>query len=714
MGLDLTAFYGEKATLKDISEINTRFKDPAHTALIDPLRNDGVSGYSYHNTGYGENTFVENAFIFETDDNITNRLMISLHAEKWMSASGYVLSIYSNGDITISKNSTQLASTNNRFWARPNAVDLEINKKYIATYGVEPLFDKEGEKVADRVTMKISEEEADGYRKLLTIVSYDNYEWDWTGVSIPTYPTYSTVINYNLYGSDNFKATTKISCVTCDREYQVIPVINGKAITSQKKTVTYGQEYDFTSILDVAGYDFANAEWKYKLTDGGEEQDFYLKGCWNIDFNNDGQFVGAFYTEVELIEYSIHYDISAVAGVTNTENPSVYTVEDEIALKAPQVPNSYIFKGWYKNFENGVYSEKVETIAETTGDITLYARIVKGYDIYVTIDNQAPIHYSLEDGGEAFTLPAPSKVYGKEFIGWFIKNGGEFGEYTGELTFTPTSNMEFWAKYDYETYTVTYYAFDGTHSNPTTYTIENILVFAPAQKANYFFDGWYETSDFSGDRVTDTDGFTKDLTLYAKYIEDQVSRTVTYSLSDKMQRLPIPKLPYGASYTAKLYEEGKTEELDIIEGNAYVFDKECKYTLKYSITLATGEKLEREIIINVAEAKITVDGNYKAEYKAGDKLTILNGSLPDGSKAVVEIKKDGKTIELNGNTLTLEKGKYEIVYKDEMGIIQPVAVSFDVMDKAPKSGCNGSIGGLSELMTLVGLAFLKGLKKLKI
>lgn len=708
LGLDLTAFYGEKATLKDISEINTRFKDPAHNALIDPLRNDGVSGYSYHNTGYGENTLVENAFIFETNDNITNRLMISLHAEKWMSASGYVLSIYSNGDITISRNSTQLATTNNRFWARPNAVALELNKKYIATYGVEPLFNKEGEKVADRVSVRISEEETDGYRKLLTIVSYDNYEWDLTGVSIPTYPTYSTVINYNLYGSDNFKATTKISCVTCDRQYQVTPVINGNAITSLTKTVTYGQEYDFTSVLDVQGYDLANAEWKYKLTADGEEKDFYLKGYWNIDFNND-DFVGAFYTQVDLINYSIHYDISAAAGVTNTENPTTYTVEDEVTLKPPQVPQGYVFKGWYKSFEDGVYSEKVETLVESNGNITLYARIVRGYDISVTVDNQAPVQYLVEEGGEAFTLPELFKVYGKEFVGWYIKNGNEFEAYTGEITFNPTSNMELWAKYDYATYTVTYNTFDGTHSNPATYTIENIVSFAPAQKANYFFDGWYEAPDFTGDRVTDTDGFTKDLTLYAKYIEDQVSRSVTYSLSDKMQRLPIPKLPYGASYTVKLYEEGKTEELDIIEGSAYVFDKECKYTLKYYITLATGENVEREIIINVAAAKITVDGNYKAEYKAGDELVILDAYLPDGSKATVEVKKDGKTIKLDGNTLVLEEGKYEIVYNDATGVISSIAVSFEVTKKA--EGCNSSFstvaGVLSTMAIMAGVMLFK-------
>ena len=715
VGLDLSTFYGEKATLKDISEINTRFKDPAYTRLVDPLDAEEKGGYSYHNTGYGVNTFVEHAFVFE-EISSANRLIIGLHADRWMNMNGYVFSIYANGSIVINRNSTGYTGQNNLFWKRSNAVAFKVGQKYIATYGVEPLFNKAGDKVADRVTMRISEEEADGYRKLLTIISYDNYEYAWTGVTVNTYPTYSTIMNYRLEGSDNFKATTKISCVTSDCEYQITPVINGKALTSQKQTVTYGQAYDFTSVLDVQGYDLANTEWKYKLSDDGEEQKFYLKGYWNIHFNKDGEFVGAFYTQADLIDYSIDYNLGAVAGVTNTENPTTYTIEDEITLKAPQVPQGYVFKGWYKNLEDGVYSEKVEELKESYGDITLYARIVKGYDVYVTVDNQTPVHYPYEEGGEEFTLPEPANVYGKEFVGWYIKNGDTFEAYTGEFTFAPTSNMAFWAKYVYEIYTVTYDAFDGTHSNPTSYTIENVVTFAPAEKANYFFDGWYETSDFSGDRITDTDGLTKDLTLYAKYIADEVSRTVTYSLSEKMQRLPIPKLPYGATYSAKLYEEGNEEELDIIEGNAYVFDKECKYTLKYFITLATGAELEREIVIDVKAAKITVDGTYKAEYEVGEELVVFDAYLPDGSKATVEVKKDGKTLKLDGNTLVLEAGKYEITYADETGVISSVAVSFEVVENVTWydsliGGCKGSFGAgvgvLAAMITMAGATLLK-------
>jgi hypothetical protein len=183
-----------------------------------------------------------------------------------------------------------------------------------------------------------------------------------------------------------------------------------------------------------------------------------------------------------------------------------------------------------------------------------------------------------------------------------------------------------------------------------------------------------------------------------------------------MQRLPLPKLPYGATYSAKLYEEGNEEELDTIEGNAYVFDKECKYTLKYFITLATGVEIEREIVIEVKAAKITVDGTYEAEYEVGEELVIFDAYLPDGSKATVEVKKDGKKVELNGNTLVLEAGKYEITYKDEASIIPSVTTSFEVVETTEwyetiLGGCNStlgsSVGMIAVMVTAASVALLK-------
>ena len=161
----------------------------------------------------------------------------------------------------------------------------------------------------------------------------------------------------------------------------------------------------------------ADAEWKYKLTPDDTEKKFYLKGVWNIDFDYEDKFEGGFYTQAELVNYTITYELGSLSGVTNAENPTTYTVESEIDLKAPQVPDGYVFKGWYKSFEDGVYGDKVETLSGSYGNITLFANIAEGYKISVTIDNETPTYYEVDSDNRNFTLPDTPVVYGKEFSG---------------------------------------------------------------------------------------------------------------------------------------------------------------------------------------------------------------------------------------------------------------------------------------------------------
>lgn len=209
VGLDLTAFYRNNSTLKDISDIKTELQDPNVTMK-------DCNGYIYVEKAVYQNEFIENSFVFNTDDSAANRLAISLHSRSWGSWNGwYTISIYSNGDMTIGRDSQQGASTNGRFWARRlKAFALELDKKYIATCGVEDLVDQQGNKVADRVTVKISEE-VDGARKVLAIVSYDNYEYNWGDMSID----YSGFIKYTfLSGSTDFKTTSVVSCASLVRD----------------------------------------------------------------------------------------------------------------------------------------------------------------------------------------------------------------------------------------------------------------------------------------------------------------------------------------------------------------------------------------------------------------------------------------------------------------------------------------------------------------
>ena len=226
--IDLTAFYTVRSTIKDISQVKTTLDDPAVTL---------TSRYSYEQA-YGLYTFCEFAFTFEsTPANyaVDHRILLAMNAAGFNKYNGYVLSIFASGDIAIIKNSTQNWSKG-QFWRRSNAVAFEAGVKYSATCGVEELYDLDGNKVADRVSVKIREQQADGYWKVLTIISYDNYEYDVEGVSVPNYPAYSKWGNLQIAPASD-KTWCLVSCVNSTREYQVTPVINGKAITDKMQTV---------------------------------------------------------------------------------------------------------------------------------------------------------------------------------------------------------------------------------------------------------------------------------------------------------------------------------------------------------------------------------------------------------------------------------------------------------------------------------------------
>ena len=410
--LDLTEFYGQKAALKDISEIVTNLKNPSSTKLINPSTN--AENYAYYNEGYEKNTFVEHAFVFNDSTSAANRLMINLHAREWGKFAGwYVLSIYYNGDITICRKDTQGASTNGRFLARPNAFALELGKKYIATYGVEELVNQSGAKVADRVTVKISEE-VDGERKLLAFVSYDNYEYNWGELTVE----YTTKINYNLSGSDNFKSTTEISCASLERD---ITYVMPEGVThNNPATYTACEPLTLQAPTVPTGYVFEG--W------------YFDEAC----------------TEEANITAETYSDLTVYAKL---EALPTVTVLDK---NGDQVSKEYVQDGVYTlpelsagvigyAYNNGLYNEG-DTL-EVTSDIEVHEVWLN-----LTMEYGASVRLSSANnfyGGMRFTINADSatvekyglKVFGvivptddskEDGFSWETVNGTELAKYSTE------------------------------------------------------------------------------------------------------------------------------------------------------------------------------------------------------------------------------------------------------------------------------------------
>ena len=132
-------------------------------------------------------------------------------------------------------------------------------------------------------------------------------------------------------------------------------VLNG-ANGSRPTTLTYTIEDETVTLPKIARAGYTFAGWfdedgnKYETVSGTTQKDVSLTAKWNV------------------VSYAINYEYD---GGTQVDNPTSYTIEDEIVLIAPE-KDGYDFDGWF-NGENK--TEKIEK--GSYGDITLTAHWTK-------------------------------------------------------------------------------------------------------------------------------------------------------------------------------------------------------------------------------------------------------------------------------------------------------------------------------------------------
>ena len=120
--------------------------------------------------------------------------------------------------------------------------------------------------------------------------------------------------------------------------------------------------------------------------------------------------------------------------------------------------------------------------------------------------------------GAGATLPtADDMTYtGHTFVGWY-DNENLTGSPIAAIGGTETGNKEYWAKWEANTYTVTFYP-NGGSVNPVAATTDSSGKLSslptPTRGGNYRFDGWY-TEQTGGIKVTLNQVYTADTTLYA-------------------------------------------------------------------------------------------------------------------------------------------------------------------------------------------------------
>ena len=183
----------------------------------------------------------------------------------------------------------------------------------------------------------------------------------------------------------------------------------------------------------------------------------------------------------------------------------------------------HTFKGWYDN--ESLTGSPVTAIGDTeTGNKEYWAKWeANAYTVTLntnggTINSGNVTEYTY---GVGATLPtAGDMTYtGHTFVGWYY-NENLTGSPVTAIGSTETGNKEYWAKWEANTYTVTFYP-NGGSVNPVAATTDSSGKLSslptPTRGGNYRFDGWY-TEQTGGIKVTLNQVYTADTTLYAYWI----------------------------------------------------------------------------------------------------------------------------------------------------------------------------------------------------
>ena len=226
--------------------------------------------------------------------------------------------------------------------------------------------------------------------------------------------------------------------------------------------------------------------------------------------------------------HSINY--IANGGTIATNAPKTFVSGDlPITLSVP-TRAGYEFGGWFLSSD---FSGAAQTTipAGTNNNVYVYAKWIKTYNITYHLGGGI----NAEDNPTEFnertlplTLKAPTRD-GFTFGGWY-QNPACSGNQVTTIDAGTEKNVSLWAKWNAIEYSVSYVLNGGTNSdqNVAKYSILDtpVKLYNPTRDG-YLFEGWFASSDFSGERMT---YLSKDnlgeVTLHAKW---SLAYTITYN-----------------------------------------------------------------------------------------------------------------------------------------------------------------------------------------
>ena len=254
--------------------------------------------------------------------------------------------------------------------------------------------------------------------------------------------------------------------------------------------------------------------------------------------------------------HSINY--IANGGTIAANAPKTF-VSGDLPITLP-VPTraGYEFGGWFLSSD---FSGAAQTTipAGTDSNVYVYAKWIKTYNITYHLgggENAESNPQTFNEKTLPLTLAAPTRD-GFTFGGWY-QNPACSGNQVTTIDAGTEKNVSLWAKWNAIEYSVSYVLNGGTNSdqNVAKYSILDtpVKLYNPTRDG-YLFEGWFASSDFSGERMTylskDNLG---DVTLHAKW---SLAYTITYNTNGGFNDGRNPSVFTENTETFTLFEAEK-------------------------------------------------------------------------------------------------------------------------------------------------------------
>ncbi|MBQ7368952.1 MAG: InlB B-repeat-containing protein, partial [Clostridia bacterium] len=198
--------------------------------------------------------------------------------------------------------------------------------------------------------------------------------------------------------------------------------------------------------------------------------------------------------------------------------------------------------GWSTDAYSMVEVTDETAIAE---DVTLYAiwREYKTFYFYEDVGVSATPVKIYQGDNEMYQ---PAQKNGYEFIGWYTNN--YFGGNAVQSISYYSANELYWARWEMETYTLTFESNGGGSFAPVSYTIEDYKELPAPEKENFTFVGWCMQEDLSDTpRTVISVGSFGGGKMYAKY--KGIDRTAKFQTNGGTLSQEQTTVEYGAKYT---------------------------------------------------------------------------------------------------------------------------------------------------------------------